>query len=279
MPSKQRSQSTEPGVSLGDAATRFLTTVSIGSQSEAQQEVIKFVRWFGEGRMTGTLTGQEVVNYSEQIYTSTNKSTEHLNTIKKFLQFVHKENYTSANLGIHIKIKKVPGKTASGIAVRTDEPVFLTRQGYEEAKARLAHLQSERPRIAEEIHRAAADKDFRENAPLQAAREHMSHLEGQIKEHEDTLRRAKVVEDQPDKGLRVGIGDIVVLEHESSGERITYTLVSSREANVRLGKISVASPMGQAIINKEIGEVVGVNAPSGIINYCIKEIKKDQADT
>ena len=274
MPSKQRPKSIKPGVSLGDTATRFLASVSSEIKSEAHQEVFKFVRWFGEERMSSTLAGQEVVNYSEQVYTSTNKSTEHLSIIKKFLQFAHKENYTITNLSIHIKIKKIPGKTAAGVTTRADEPILLTRQGYEDVNNRLAHLQNERPHIAEEIRRAAADKDFRENAPLHAAREQMSHLDGQIKELEDTLRRAKIVEADEEKGLRMTIGDTAIIEEETTNEQISYTLVSSREANVKLGKISVVSPLGQAIFNKEIGETINVNAPSGVIVYCIIDIKK-----
>jgi len=274
MPSKQRPQSIKQGVSLGETATRFLSSVSSDDKSQAHQEVFKFVRWFGEDRMSNTLAGQEVVNYSEQVYTSTNLSTDHLNIIKKFLQYAHKEYYTATNLGIHIKIKKATGKTSAGIASRADEPILLTQQGYEEAKQKLARLQRERPRIAEEIRKAAADKDFRENAPLQAAREQMGHLEGQVKELEDTLRRAKVVETEQEKGLRISIGDTAIIEEQSANERISYTLVSSREANVMLRKISVASPLGQAIFNKEIGETVSVNAPSGVIIYRIIEIQK-----
>ena len=71
---------------------------------------------------------------------------------------------------------------------------MLTSQGYEEIKNKLAALKEERPKIAEELRRAAADKDFRENAPLEAAREKQGHIEGQIRELENTVKRAKVVE-------------------------------------------------------------------------------------
>jgi len=132
----------------------------------------------------------------------------------------------------------------------------------------------ERPKIAEELRRAASDKDFRENAPLEAAREKQGHVEGQILELENTLKKAKIIEASMRNGLKITMGDTVTVADASSGEKINYTLVSSKEANIQQGKISIVSPMGQALFNKEVGDTLEVSAPSGIIRYKIMNIAR-----
>ena len=126
--------------------------------------------------------------------------------------------------------------------------------------------------MVEELTRAAADKDFRENAPLEAAREKQGHIEGQIRDLENTLKRAKVMESPDEKGLKITMGDTVVISYVESGERIQYMLVSSKEANIQQGKISMESPMGQALFNREAGDRLDVAAPSGVLTYKIIEI-------
>lgn len=274
MPSKQKSQNLDPGIKLGDLANRYLSTVSDAQASEIHQEIFKFVRWYGEERQVASLTGQEVCNYSDQFLTATTKSVQHLNIIKIFLAYAHKCGVTSSNLGAHIRVKKVTTRNTPVVARKADEPIIMTGQGYEDLKKKLASLKEERPKITEEIRRAALDKDFRENAPLAAAREKQSHLEGQIRDIENTLKRARIVETGANQGLRISIGDTATISDMSSGEKITYTLVGSKEANIKQGRISIVSPMGQALFNKEVGDIFEVNAPSGILQYKILDITK-----
>jgi len=148
-----------------------------------------------------------------------------------------------------------------------EEQIVITRQGYENAKNRLEQLKSEQPLVREEITRAAADKDFKENAPFHAAREKMSYLKGEIQRLEDTLRLAKIVESNT--GNKIGLGDTVVIENLDDEERSTYTLVGPREANMREGKVSISSPLGQALIGTNVGDTVDVKAPSGVFSYMI----------
>ena len=148
-----------------------------------------------------------------------------------------------------------------------EEQIVITRQGYENAKNRLEQLKSEQPLVREEITRAAADKDFKENAPFHAAREKMSYLKGEIQRLEDTLRLAKIVESNT--GSKIGLGDTVVIENLDDEERSTYTLVGPREANMREGKVSISSPLGQALIGTNVGDTVDVKAPSGVFSYMI----------
>jgi len=151
---------------------------------------------------------------------------------------------------------------------------FLTKLEKE-----LASLRNQHSRVIEEIQRAAADKDFRENAPLAAAREQKAHLDGRIKELEATLNQAKIMGEDQDTS-RVKFGDTVVLRDLSSGKEFSYTLVDPREANPAQGKLSVASPLGKAIVDKEKGQTVEVVAPAGTFCCSIEDIlvlsKKEQ---
>ena len=274
MPSKNKPQNPDPGSSLGDTATRYLSTISTAQASEIHQEIFKFIRWYGEDRQVVSLTGQEISNYSEQFITATVKSVQHLNAVKLFLAYANKSGLTSSNLGAHIRVKKVTNRSSAAVTRKADEPIIITSQGYEELKRKLDLLKEERPKITDEIRAAAADKDFKENAPLSAAREKQGHIEGQIKDIENTLKRAKIAESTDDQGLRMSIGDTAIITDTISGEKITYTLVGPKEANIKHGRISIVSPMGQALFNKEVGAVVEVNAPSGVLKYKVIEITK-----
>jgi transcription elongation factor GreA len=135
----------------------------------------------------------------------------------------------------------------------------------------LGDLKNQRSQVIEEMQKAAADKDFRENAPLAAAREQKSHLDGRIKELESTLNQAKIMEEGRHTS-RAKLGDTVVLCDLSSGKESSYTLVDPREANPATGKLSVASPLGKAILNKEKGQTVEVVAPAGTFRRRIENI-------
>jgi transcription elongation factor GreA len=274
MPSKQKRQNTDSDSNLGQAVTGFLSTISPESAPKVQQEVFKFVRWYGENKKVSSLTGQEVANYSEQLGTASAQSSEHLTIVKQFLLYMFKQGLSSINLAPLIRIKKVASRTSSAPTAKAVEPIMLTSQGYEELKKKLSTLKEERPKIAEELRKAAADKDFRENAPLEAAREKQGHIEGQIRDLEDTVKRAKVVESTSEGVIRVTIGDLVTISYVETGEKINYTLVSGKEANIGQGKISMVSPMGQAMFNKEIEDIFEVNAPSGVLRYKIIKIAR-----
>lgn len=274
MSSKHKPQSLDPAVTLGEMANLYLSTISSAQASEINQEIFKFITWYGEERQVASLTGQEIANYCDQFITPTTKSVQHLNIVKVFLAYVHKCGGTVSNLSAHIRVKKLPNKNSNTVARKSEDRIIITTQGYEELERKLASLKEERPKIVEEIRRAAADKDFRENAPLEAAREKQGHLEGQIRDIENTLKRAKIVESTDDQGLRISIGDTATIFDTHSGERIAYTLVGPKEANITQGRISIVSPMGQALFNKEVGTVFEVNAPSGVLKYKILSISK-----
>lgn len=261
-------------LSLGQAANQFLTTIPSDSSQNVQQEVFKFVRWYGENKKISSLTGQEVSHYSDQLASSSSHSSIHLTTIKQFLAFAYKQGLSPINLSTHIKIRKVASRNSVQSIAKSDEPILLTKQGLAELEKKLSALKDERPIIADELRKAAADKDFRENAPLEAAREKQGHIEGQIRELEETIRKAKVVVTVSDGVLKVTLGDIVTISYVGTDEKTSYTLVNAKEANIQQGKISIASPMGQSLFNRETGDMFEVNAPTGILKYKILDIKR-----
>lgn len=258
---------------LGQVATQFVLRLPSEERLNAQQEVYKFVRWYGEERQLHELTVPEVANYAEQVTSSTTEVAEKLGIIKAFLAYGHKQGLTKKNLAVYIKIKKSSSKSLARSRGHSPGEVVLTSQGYADLEAELAALIGERPHIAEELRKAAADKDFRENAPLEATREYQGQLEARIRELESTLKAAKVMEKKEATSRRIAVGDTVVLRDLVAGEKADYTLVDRREADPTKGKISVASPMGQALLGRQGGDEVEVRAPAGILHYQIEAIR------
>jgi transcription elongation factor GreA len=271
MAAQNTSGSASTDVSLGQVATQFLLTLPPEGRLKAQQEIYKFVRWYGEKRSLSGLAIPEIANYAEHITSSTTEVAEKLGIIKTLLVYAYKQRLTRTNLAIHLKTKKTSPKSSSGR--HPQKTVLLTTQGYTDLQAEIANLKNERPRIAEELRKAASDKDFRENAPLEAAREYQGQLEARIKKLESTLKMATVMDDQHDSRHEVGIGDTVILRDLASGEVVKYTLVDASEANPVKGKISIVSPMGRALLGRAKGHKVEVKAPAGILHYQIEDMK------
>ena len=265
---------TGQGLNLGEAASRFLAGLPPGESRANQQAIYRFIRWFGRERPFAGLTAAEVDNYAEQLSLSDTDYMKKLELIRAFLAYTKKKGWIKTGLAAHLKARK--GKTRLPPSPRRSSPeaVSLTRQGFAELEAELAALQSERRRVIDEMRRAAADKDFRENAPLEAARERRGQLEGRIMELEGILKSAVAIDEKPETILRAGIGDSVVLRDLNSGEDLHYMLVSPREVDPTRGKISSASPIGQAVIGKKQGEVVEIAVPAGKLRYQIKRIER-----
>jgi transcription elongation factor GreA len=260
--------------SLTEAVTVYLATLTQSERQENQQELNKFVRWYGGERPIGGMTAREVDEYNEGITASITDPVKKLEPVKSFLAYAKKKGLTAVNLAPHIRISKtkqtVPSKK---MQKKEAEQVALTTEGHEAIKSELESLKTERPRVVEQIQHAAADKDFRENAPLEAARERQGHIEARIRELEATLKGATVLDSKTTPSLIVSVGCTVYLCDLSSGEQLSYKMVNPREANPALGKLSIASPTGRALLDREIGNVVEVTAPIGTFNYRIEDIK------
>jgi transcription elongation factor GreA len=259
-------EGTEQKPTLAEAAEAFLAHLSPQERAQTQAEILKFVRWLGSSRRVEDISPVDVASYGEQITPSAAKP------LRSFLTYVRKKSYSSASLAPHLRAKKTsPKKPVAVCQTAGQGQVTLTAQGYAKLERELANLKSQNSQVVEEIQRAAADKDFRENAPLAAAREQKSHLDGRIKEIESLLSQAKIMDEVHD-ATRAKLGDTVVLRDLSSTKESTYTLVDPREANPARGRLSVASPLGKAILDKEMGETVEVAAPAGTFSCRIESI-------
>jgi len=265
---------TNQNLSLGEAASYFLASLSPEERGISQQEVYRFVRWYGWERLFAELTAPEVANYAERLSLSDTDYAGKLELIRAFLAYAKKKGWSKGNLATHLKARK--GKTRLTSSSRRNLPkaVSLTQQGYAKLEAELTALKGKRSQAIGEIRRAAADKDFRENAPLEAAREQRGYLEGQIKELEEALKSAVVIGQEPELALRTSIGDTVILGDVGSGEELRYTIVSSKEADPTKGRISASSPLGRAVIGRAREEIIEVAAPAGKLRYQIKKIER-----
>ena len=263
-----------PDPNLREAASYFLTGLPPGESGVSQQAIYKFIRWFGWERSFSGLTAAEVDNFAERLSLSDTDYLRKLELIRAFLLYAKKTGWSKTNLATHLKARKGKTRSRSSSQRSPVETVLLTQQGYTDLEAELAELQSKRSEAIEEIRRAAADKDFRENVPLEAARERRGQLEGRIMELEETLKSAAIIGEKEETAHRISIGDSIVLCDLESGVELRYILVSPREVNPAKGKISNVSPIGRAVIGKTQGEVVEVAAPAGKLRYQIKQVER-----
>ena len=155
-------------------------------------------------------------------------------------------------------MEKVP-MTAAGFAALEEE--IKTRQ------------QVERPRIINAIAEARAHGDLSENAEYHAAKERQGWIEGRIAEIEDKMARAQVIDVSKLSGGQVKFGATVSVVDEDTEEKARYQIVGEHEADVKLGRVSITSPIARAMIGKESGEVVEVNTPNGVKAYEITKVE------
>ncbi|MBQ3854303.1 MAG: transcription elongation factor GreA [Anaerovibrio sp.] len=155
-----------------------------------------------------------------------------------------------------------------------DKSVLLTKDGLKKLQERLDDLKSvKRLEVAERLKAAIALGDLSENSEYDDAKNEQAWLEGEIKDLEEKIRNAKLIEDNADYDV-VSMGSKVVLKDLEFDETEVYQLVGSTEADPDEGKISNESPVGIAINGKSVGEVVEVQVGENIIKYEIVEIKR-----
>ena len=153
------------------------------------------------------------------------------------------------------------------------ERLPMTRQGYDKLEADLRELKTvDRPRIVREIEVARAHGDISENAEFHAAKERQSHIEGRIRQLEDKLARAQVIDPSgPADSVRFGV-TVVLLDVETDDE-VTYTLVGEDESDIAKGLLSISSPIARALLGKGVDDVVRVQVPKGTREFEVREIR------
>tara|TARA_B110000971_G_scaffold3556_1_gene3610 strand:+ start:348 stop:824 length:477 start_codon:yes stop_codon:yes gene_type:complete len=153
--------------------------------------------------------------------------------------------------------------------------VPVTLRGAEALKNELKQLKSvARPEVVAAIAEARAHGDLKENAEYHAAKEQQSFIEGRINQLEGVLANAQVIDvSSLSQDGRVVFGVTVVLLNVDTEEEVTYQLVGDYEADIKLNRVSISSPIARALIGKEIDDIATVKAPSGAIDYEIVSIR------
>jgi len=154
-----------------------------------------------------------------------------------------------------------------------NNPVYLTAEGMEDLRQELDHLVNvKRPALAERLHRAIQQGDLSENADYIAAKEEQGFLEGRIQQIEAMLHNVVVIEENG-AGDKVTLGSCVTVVEEGAEEAETFRLVGPVEADPAGGKVSNESPLGRALLGRQVGDTVTVDAPGGEIDFQITAIQ------
>ena len=158
------------------------------------------------------------------------------------------------------------------------QKIPMTAEGHKALDEELKHLKSvERPAVIAAISEAREHGDLSENAEYHAAKERQGWIEGRVQELEDKIARAQVIDVSKMSGTQVKFGATVTVVDEDTDQESTYKIVGDDEADVKSGKISLSSPIARAMINKEEGDVVEVNAPGGVKSYEILKVEWKKA--
>jgi transcription elongation factor GreA len=153
------------------------------------------------------------------------------------------------------------------------EKMPITGKGFTALEEELKQRQQvERPRIIEAISEARSHGDLSENAEYHAAKENQSLNEGRIQELESMIARAEIIDVSKLNGDKVKFGATVKLVDEDTEEEKTYQIVGDPEADVKLGRVSISSPVARALIGKSVGDTVEVTTPGGGKSYEIVEV-------
>jgi len=236
-------------------------------------ELGRFAQYYGADRVLKEINPSEVGSYSESISEggAVPQAAEKLQVIRGFLSYMKKSGHLEVNLAQHVRIKK--NRVRNNKPADIQEVIELTPAGHKQLNAELESLKNERVGLAEEIHKAAQDKDVRENAPLEAAREQQGHVEARIRDIELQLRNAVVIDPKKRrKDARVRIGAKVTLKDLNSGKEQGYTVVSVSEANPLENKISNVSPVGKAVMKRVAGQQIEVDTPLGKQSFLIVRV-------
>jgi transcription elongation factor GreA len=154
------------------------------------------------------------------------------------------------------------------------EKVPMTGEGYAVLDEELKRLKTqERPSVIGQIAEARLHGDLSENAEYHAAKDRQGWIEGRIAEIEDKIARAQVIDVSKLSGSQVKFGATVSVVDEDTEDAARYQIVGDHEADVKLGKLSISSPLSRAMIGKEVGDVVEVNTPGGVKAYEILKIE------
>jgi len=263
-------QRNDAATSLTEAAAQYVGTLSQDAGQDAQPAVYRFVQWCGGNRRPADLKSADVERFVEEAAGRGGSQGRSIEAVRPFLAYLKKTGATTANLSTAIKLRRGESDSASAVDPNL---VQMTRDGYEGLKRELEQLKDMRPQIAEALRLAMADKDFRENAPLDAARDQQAHVEAQIRRVEHLIKHAAIVDASAGNTGVARVGSKVLVKDLKTNQEVRYLLVSPSEVNPREGKISVVSPVGKALIDRIEGEEVSVNVPAGVVRLRVQHVE------
>ena len=149
----------------------------------------------------------------------------------------------------------------------------MTKEGYDKKMKELAYLENvERPEVVKAIVEAREKGDISENAEYDAAKERQGVLEAKISELKNLVATARIIDESKISTDEVQLMNKVTLKNLNNKAKMTYTVVSETEANLREGKISITTPIAKALLGHKVGDVVEVKVPAGVMKFEILEI-------
>jgi transcription elongation factor GreA len=259
-------------LTVGDAIRNYISAMKPDDRPTSAPVLQNFVRWFGADRSIKEIDPVQLERYQEQMANAGQDPANKLEPLRQFLSDARAKKLIDVALASHVKIRRKTAleRQALGKPVQV-EAIDMTRSGFEQLQAELSRLEGEElPAAISEMTRAAADKDFRENAPYDAAKQHRAELQRKIDEIKSNLSRANIVDEA--RGDRVTVGTRVSVRDLDENDQVTYTIVGPGERGA--GKISVNSPVGRALLDHVEGDVVAVTVPAGVQRYKIEKIER-----
>ncbi len=264
-------------ITIGEALDEYLGTLSPEVHNTTSSFVKRYVDYAGRETAVAAITGARVESYAlENIQISDPHQADRVVALKAWFQFLKKRGYAEKNYGVHVRLRRAAGRASAAQTVN-DETIEMTSEGIDGLREELALLEARVPELVKAISIAREDKDFRENAPLEAAREALSFNEGRRRDINDILRRAVAVDaggDGDSEDDRSTIGSTVQVVRLDNSHDIEYKLVSAREANAAARRISVESPVGKELLGRRPGDEVTVSVPAGVIQFRVTAVSK-----
>ncbi len=279
MSDKPSEESAESAISitLGEALQEYLGTLSPEDQNAASPFIRRYVDHAGHDTVVASLTGARVESYAEsRIQSSDPAAPRRVAALKAWFQYLKKKSYVEKNFGVHIRLRRSAAARSSTATVRAvdDAPIQMTAEGIAGLQVEFERLEREEPELVKAISLAREDKDFRENAPLEAAREALAFNQTRRREVDATLKRAVAVREGDTSDDRSAIGSTVQVTRLDNDRDTEYKLVGAREANAAERKISIESPVGKELLGRRPGDEITVSVPSGVVQFRVTGVTR-----
>ncbi len=268
-------EASAPAITLEEALGEYLATLSPEAHNTESPFVRRYVEHAGGDTAVAAVTGARVESFAEaSIQISDPAAPRRVKALKAWFQYLKKRGYAEKNHGVHVRLRRPAARGGRAVRAVNEEPIEMTAEGIAALRADLERLEADVPDLVKAISVAREDKDFRENAPLEAAREALAFNETRRREITAILRRAVTAGEAGRDDGRSTIGSTVRVTRLDSGREVAYVLVSAREANAADRKISVESPVGKGLLGRRPGDEVTVSAPSGAVQFRVTAVTR-----